>query len=84
MIDELNRRLPDKKTNSQQGKSKSGGKEQPRGNSQQHKMVVKKFAGRVKTGALNMLKHSRGKTQFALWGGDKGSNVMLEIKWHDI
>jgi hypothetical protein len=62
MIDELNRHLPDK-TNRQQGNSSSGGKDQPRDSSQQHKVPVKKLAGRMKTGALNVLKHSRGKTQ---------------------
>jgi hypothetical protein len=75
MTDELNRRLPDRKTSSQRGKSKSGGKDQPRGNSQQHKVAVKKLAGRVKTGALNVLKHSRGKTQLAFWGGAKDNNA---------
>lgn len=73
MIDELNRRLPDKTTNSQRDKSKSGGKEEPRGSSQQHKVAAKKLVGRVKTGALNVLKHSRGKTQLTLWGGDKSN-----------
>ncbi|XP_023705061.1 uncharacterized protein LOC111863203 isoform X2 [Cryptotermes secundus] len=61
MIDELNRRLPDKKTNSQPDKSKSGGKEEPSGSSQQHKAAAKKLVGRVKTRALNVLKHSRGR-----------------------
>jgi hypothetical protein len=84
MIDELNRRLPDSKTNSQRGKSKSGGKDQPRGSSQQHKVAVKKLVGTVKTEALNMLKHSRGKIQLILWGGDKDNNTMLEMKWPDI
>jgi hypothetical protein len=84
MIDELNRRLPDKKTNSQRDKSNRGGKEKPKGSSQQHKMAAKKLVGRVKTGALNVLKHSIGKTHLALWGGDKGNNAMLEMKWDDI
>jgi hypothetical protein len=60
MLDELNRRLPD---------SKTGGKDQPRDSSQQCKVPVKKLADRVKTGALNVLKHSRGKTQLTVWEG---------------
>jgi hypothetical protein len=71
MIDELNRRLPD---------SKTGGRAQPRGSSQQRKVPVKNLVRRMKTGALNVLKHSRGKTQLTLWGGDKDNSVMLEMK----
>lgn len=69
MLDELNRRLPD---------SKTGGKDQPRGSSQQCKVPVKELAGRVKIGALNVLKHSRGKTQLTFWRG------AVKMKWHDI
>lgn len=75
IIDEIERRLSNSKTDSQRGKSDNGEKVQQRDSTQQNKVAMKKLAAEVKTKALNVLKRSTGKTELALSGRDKDSNV---------
>jgi hypothetical protein len=75
IIGELDRRLSNSKTDSQQGKSDNGEKVLQRDSTQQNQLAMKKLAAEVKTKALNVLKCSKGKTELAFLGSDKDSNV---------
>ncbi|XP_021916762.1 myosin heavy chain, non-muscle-like isoform X3 [Zootermopsis nevadensis] len=74
IVDELERRLSNTKTDSQQGKSDNGGKVLQRDSTQQNKVAMKKFAAEMKTKALKVLKRSTGKLSIHSEEGSQKAN----------